>query len=161
MIQTDAALNPGNSGGPLVNSRGQVIGVNTAVILPAQGLCFAVPANTAKFVAGKLIKDGKITRSYIGVAGQETPIHRKVIRYFDLPTTHGVLVVGAEPNSPAASAGLVEGDIIIAFDEKPITSVDSLHRLLTGEMIGQEIKLTVLRRTEKLEIPIKPAQFAK
>jgi S1-C subfamily serine protease len=161
MIQTDAALNPGNSGGPLVNSRGQVIGVNTAVILPAQGLCFAVPANTAKFVAGKLIKDGKIKRSYIGVAGQEAPIHRKVIRFFNLPTTHGVLVVGTEPNSPSALAGLLEGDMIIAFGDKPITSVDSLHRLLTDEVIGEEIKLTVLRRTEKLEIPIKPAESVK
>ncbi len=161
MIQTDAALNPGNSGGPLVNSRGEVIGVNTAVILPAQGLCFAVPANTAKFVAGKLIKDGKITRSYIGVAGQEAPIHRKVIRFFDLPTTHGVLVVGTEPNSPASIAGLQEGDQIIAFDDKPVTTVDSLHRLLTEEVIGQEIMLTVLRRTEKLEIPIKPAESVK
>src|SRR5207302_7704610 len=144
------------SGGRLVNSRGEVIGVNTAVILPAQGLCFAIPANTAKFVAAKLIRDGKITRSYIGVAGQNVPLHRKLIRYYDLPIESAVLVTGIEPNSPASRAGLEEGDLIIAFDDHPVAAIDALHRLLTDEMIGQEARLTVLRRTQKLELKIAP-----
>src|SRR5205085_4952460 len=136
LIQTDAALNPGNSGGPLVNSRGQVIGVNTAVILPAQGLCFAIPANTAKYVAGRLIKDGKIIRSYIGVAGQNVPIHRRIVRFFGLPLETGVLVVSVEKNSPAERAGLRQGDLIVAFNSQPIGTVHHLHKVLVGEQIN-------------------------
>src|SRR5689334_1069566 len=116
IIQTDAALNPGNSGGPLLNSRGEVIGVNTATILPAQGLCFAIPINTAKFVAALLIRDGKISRSYIGVAGQNVPLHRRLIRFYQLAKESGILVVSVEPNSPAQRAGLREGDVIVAFN---------------------------------------------
>src|SRR5712692_2008460 len=118
VIQTDAALNPGNSGGPLVTSRGDVIGVNTAVILPAQGICFAIGINTATFVAGRLIKDGRIKRGYIGVAGQNVPLPRRLVRFHDLPVEAGVLVVSVEHNSPAERAGLVEGDIIVGFDEQ-------------------------------------------
>jgi S1-C subfamily serine protease len=158
LIQTDAALNPGNSGGPLVNSHGRVIGVNTAVILPAQGLCFAIPSNTAKYVAGRLIKDGKITRSYVGVAGQNVPIHRRIVRFFDLPIDTGVLVVGVEPSSPASRAGLVEGDLLVAFDDKPIANVDQLHRLLNDQTIGKESTLTIVRRTEKLDLKIWPEE---
>src|SRR6516162_8714364 len=128
IIQTDAALNPGNSGGPLVNSSGAVIGVNTAVILPAQGLCFAIAANTAQLVAGWLIRDGKIRRSYIGIAGQNVAIQTRVVRHFQLDQKTGVLVVGVEPNSPATQAGLQEGDILINFKGKPIGSIDDLHR---------------------------------
>src|SRR4051812_10397479 len=149
MIQTDAALNPGNSGGPLVNSRGEVIGVNTAVILPAQGLCFAVPSNTAQFVVPRLIRYGKITRSYIGVAGQNVPLHRKVVRYYDLPVETGVLVTGMEPNSPASRCGLEAGDVILSFGGKPIADIDTLHRLLTEKAIGVETDLIVLRRNHQ------------
>ena len=157
VIQTDAALNPGNSGGPLVNSRGEVIGVNTAVIMGAQGICFAIAINTAKFVAGRLIRDGRIARSAIGVAGQSAPLHRRVVRFYDLPVESGVLVLSVENESPAESAGLRQGDVIIAFGEKPVSSVDDLHRLLTDEQIGARCELTIIRGTEKLAVPVVPA----
>ena len=156
VIQTDAALNPGNSGGPLVNSRGEVIGVNTAVILPAQGICFAIAINTAKFVAARLIRDGRITRSYIGVAGQSVPLHRRVVRFYDLPVESGALVLSVEQGSPAESAGLRDGDVIIAFGETPVSGVDDLHRLLTEEQIGVRAEVTVIRQTEKVAMPIVP-----
>ncbi len=158
IIQTDAALNPGNSGGPLVNSRGEVIGVNTAVILPAQGLCFAIAVDTAKYVVGWLIKDGKIRRSYIGVGGQNTPLPRRLVRYHQLPAGSGVLVIAVALGSPAAHAGLREGDVLVAFNGEPIASIDRLHKLLTGERIGIQAPLTILRGTEKLEIPITPRE---
>ncbi len=158
IIQTDAALNPGNSGGPLVNSRGEVIGVNTAVILPAQGLCFAIAIDTAKYVAGWLIKDGRIRRSFIGVAGQDVKIHRSVVRYYNLPVDSGLLVVSTEPNSPAATAGLREGDIIIGFNEHPISSVDSLHKQLGEETIGRPSTITIVRHSERLTLRIVPAE---
>src|SRR5881409_3334083 len=158
IIQTDAALNPGNSGGPLVNSAGEVIGVNTAMIRPAQGICFAIVSNTARLVAGWLIRDGKIRRSYIGVAGQNVPLHRRVIRFYDLPLETGVLVVSIEKNSPAERTGLREGDLIIAFNSQPIGSVHDLHKVLVGEQIGVSASLTVIRHTEKLELPILPAE---
>jgi S1-C subfamily serine protease len=158
LVQTDAALNPGNSGGPLVNSRGEVIGVNTAVILPAQGICFAIASNTAKWVASRLMRDGRIRRGYVGVAGQDVPLHRRVVRFFHLEHDSGVLVTGIEPDSPAATGGLQEGDIMVAFDDKPITGVDDLHRLLTGERVGEPAKLTVVRRTEKVDVDITPAE---
>ena len=158
IIQTDAALNPGNSGGPLVNSAGEVIGVNTAMIRPAQGICFAIASNTARLVAGWLIRDGKIRRSYIGVAGQNVPLHRRVIRFYDLPLETGVLVVSVEKKSPGERAGLSEGDLIIAFNSQPIGSVHDLHKVLVGEQIGVSASLTVIRHTEKLELPILPAE---
>lgn len=130
VIQTDAALNPGNSGGPLVNSNGEVIGVNTAVILPAQGICFAIASNTAEFVAAWLIKDGRIRRSWIGVIAQNAPIHRRVVRFHRLAAEYGVLVTGTEPGSPAARAGLREGDVIVAFAGETVASIDELHRHL-------------------------------
>ena len=158
IIQTDAALNPGNSGGPLVNSRGEVIGVNTAMILAAQGICFAIAINTAKIVAGALIKEGRIRRSYIGLGGQNVTLHRRLVRFFHLPLESGVLVVSVEENSPAQKAGLVEGDIIIAFDGHPIAGIDDLHKWLTEEKVGVKTELTVIRRTEKMVLEIVPEE---
>ena len=158
IIQTDAALNPGNSGGPLVNSRGEVIGVNTAVILPAQGLCFAIAINTAKTIAGWLIKDGAIRRSYIGVGGQTAKIHRRVVRHFHLANETGMLVVQVESGSPASRAGLREGDIVVAFNGQAIAGIDDLHKQLTGAQVGVRSPLTVIRHTEKLQVEIVPEE---
>ena len=158
IIQTDAALNPGNSGGPLVNSTGEVIGVNTAMIRPAQGICFAIASNTAKFVAGWLIKEGKIRRSYIGVAGQNVPLHRRIVRFYNLPRETGVLVVSVAKSSPAEQAGLREGDVIVAFNEQSIGSIHELHKMLMGDQIDLIAKLLIIRHTEKLELSILPAE---
>jgi S1-C subfamily serine protease len=158
IIQTDAALNPGNSGGPLVNSRGEVIGVNTAVILPAQGLCFAIPIDTAKWVVGLLMRDGKIRRGYLGLAGQNIDLPRRFVRFHRLPTDSAVLIVSIEPDSPARDAGLQEGDVIVALNDKPLRSIDDLHRLLTDGVIGARATLSILRRTEKLAISIVPEE---
>lgn len=161
VIQTDAALNPGNSGGPLVNSRGDVIGVNTATILPAQGICFATSIDTAKFVAGRLIRDGKISRSYIGVAGQNVPIPRRIVRFYQLPVETGVLLVSFETNgreSAAKEAGLLTGDLVVEFDEQPIRGIDDLHRLLTDDRIGKSIPITVIRGVEKLTLSVVPKE---
>jgi S1-C subfamily serine protease len=160
IIQTDAALNPGNSGGPLVNSAGEVIGVNTAMIRPAQGICFAIASNTAKLIAGWLIRDGKIRRSYIGVAGQTVALHRRVIRFYHLPLATGLLVVSIENSSPAERAGLRAGDLIVAFNDQPIGSVHDLHKALVGEQIGVSARLTVIRHTEKLELSVLPVEMA-
>ncbi len=160
IIQTDAALNPGNSGGPLVNSRGEVIGVNTAVILPAQGICFAIGIDTAKYVAGWLIKDGRIRRSHIGVGGQNVPLHRRLVRHYHLPEPSGVLVISVVPGSPAAKAGLREGDVMFEFNGRPVSSIDALHKLLTGDVIGVESRLTIIRGTEQLTLPVTPAEAA-
>jgi S1-C subfamily serine protease len=158
VIQTDASLNPGNSGGPLVNSRGEVIGVNTAMILPAQGICFATAINTAKFVAAQLIKEGRVRRSYIGVAGQVVSLHRRLVRYHNLSVETGVFVVSTEAGSPASKAGLQEGDVIVAYDDRPIASIDDLHRLLTDQKVGVNSNLTVIRRNEKLTLSITPEE---
>jgi len=159
VIQTDAALNPGNSGGPLVNTRGEVIGVNTATILPAQGICFATSIDTAKFVAGRLIRDGRISRSYIGFAGQNVPIPRQIVRYYQLPVESGILVVSFENNtkaSPAKEAGLLTGDLIVDFDGHPIQGIDDLHKLLTDERIGRSTPVTIIRGTQKLILNVIP-----
>ena len=158
IIQTDAALNPGNSGGPLVDSRGEVIGVNTAIILPAQGICFAIAVSTAKFVAARLIKDGKITRAYLGVAGQDVPLHRRLVRYYLLPAETGILVMTVEPDGPAARAGLREGDVVIAYDGRPVAGIDSLHKLMTEAQVGVRAPLTVVRNTEKLTLQVVPEE---
>jgi S1-C subfamily serine protease len=158
VIQTDASLNPGNSGGPLVTSDGQVVGVNTATIMGAQGLCFAIGINTAKFVAGRLLRDGKIRRSFIGVEAQTTPLHRRLVRFYDLPQESGVVVISVEDNSPAKKAGLREGDVIVALDGKPVAGVDDLHRLLTDVRVGVSSSLTALRYTEKLELKVVPEE---
>jgi S1-C subfamily serine protease len=158
IIQTDAALNPGNSGGPLVTSRGDVIGVNTAVILPAQGLCFAIASNTVRFVVSRLLRDGRIRRSYIGVAGQKVPVSRRLARHHGLAVSSGILVASVEPGSPAASAGLRENDIIVTMADHAVSGVDDLHRLLTEERIGVPAPLTVLRGVEKRQIVIVPGE---
>ena len=158
VIQTDAALNPGNSGGPLVNSRGEVIGVNTAMILPAQGICFATSIDTAKFVASRLIRDGKVSRSYIGLAGQNVPLPRRIVRFYNLPVESGILVVSFEEKSPGRKAGLREGDIIVGFDERPIAGIDDLHKLLTEERIGHKSSLMVLRGTQQLSLEVTPEE---
>lgn len=161
VIQTDAALNPGNSGGPLVNSRGDVIGVNTATILPAQGICFATSIDTAKFVAARLIRDGKISRSYIGVAGQNVPIPRRIVRFYQLPVETGVLVVSFETDgntSAAKEAGLQAGDLLFEFDGQPIRGIDDLHKLLTDERIGKQTPVTVIRGVQKLTFTITPQE---
>jgi S1-C subfamily serine protease len=158
ILQTDAALNPGNSGGPLVNSRGEVIGVNTAVILPAQGICFAIGIDTAKHVAGWLIKDGRIRRSYIGLGGQNVPLHRRLTRFFHLPVTSGVLVISVTSGSPGERAGLREGDVVIDFDGHPVPSIDALHKLLNSDRIGRTSPITVIRGTEKLTFEVTPAE---
>jgi len=160
IIQTDAALNPGNSGGPLVNSRGEVIGVNTAVILPAQGLCFAIAINTAKYIAGWLIKDGVIRRSYLGIGGQTAKIHRRVARFHHLPNETGMLVIHVEPGGPASRAGLREGDMIVEFNGQAIAGIDDLHKLLTGTQVGVRLPLIVLRNTEKLQLEAVPEESA-
>src|SRR4051812_4363332 len=158
VLQTDAALNPGNSGGPLVNSRGEVIGVNTAVILPAQGICFAIAINTAKFVAGRLIKDGRVRRSRIGVSVQTVELPRRLVLQHGLDIAGGVLVVGVEPGGPADRAGLDEGDAIIGLDAHPVAGIDDLHRLLTEGRVGVPTRLTVLRGAEKLTLEIIPRE---
>jgi S1-C subfamily serine protease len=158
IIQTDAALNPGNSGGPLVTSRGDVVGVNTAVILPGQGICFAIPIHTAEFVAARLIKDGRIRRGYLGIGGQNVPIRRRTVRFHALPLESGIRVVTVEPGSPAERGGLQVGDLIVAFDEGPVAHVDDLHRLLTDARIGVPVTLAILRRTEKRDLRVTPEE---
>jgi S1-C subfamily serine protease len=155
VIQTDAALNPGNSGGPLVNSRGEVIGVNTAIIRSAQGICFAIGINTAKFIAGQLIKDGKIRRGFLGISGQNVELPRRVVRFHDLHTESGILVVAVEPGSPAQRASLAEGDVIIGYGDQTVRDIDDLHRLLVEEKVGIPMTLTFLRRGEKRTISVR------
>lgn len=156
VIQTDAALNPGNSGGPLVNASGEVIGVNTATILPAQGLCFAISVNTAQFIASKLIRHGVIRRGYIGVQAQTAPINRNIARYYNLAIHTGVLVLVVEPNSPAEKSGLREGDLIVSLAGEPVEGVDVLHRLLSEETVNTRTNLVVIRGTQKLEMKVLP-----
>lgn len=157
IVQTDAALNPGNSGGPLVNSRGEVIGVNTATIMGAQGLCFAIGIDTAKYVAGRLIKDGKIERAYIGVIGQNAPLPRRLAAYHGLQMRSAVLVVGVEPGSPAARAGLHERDFLVSLDGIAIDGVDTLQRVLSEHEGGNRTSATVLRGAERVRLTIVPA----
>lgn len=155
VIQTDAALNPGNSGGPLVNSRGEVVGVNTAVILPAQGICLAVPINTAKSVAVALMRDGYVRRGWIGIAAQNIPLQKRLARFHSIANSGAVLIIGIEPSSPAAKAGLQEGDAIVQFNKQVVNDVDELHRLL-GIENQQESVLNVIRHSELKSINIQP-----
>lgn len=158
VIQTDAALNPGNSGGPLVSSLGEVIGINTAVILPAQGLCFAIPVNTARYVAARLIRDGKIIRGHIGIAGQNVPLSRRLAEFYNLASKSGVLVVSVEEGSPAEKAGLERGDLIVAYDGAAVAGIDDLHRFLTEKQVNVRASISVVRGYERLELDIIPRE---
>jgi S1-C subfamily serine protease len=158
VLQTDAALNPGSSGGPLCAASGEVIGVNTAVILPAQGLCFAIAVNTARFVAGRLIRDGRIRRARLGVEGQTTPLDPALSRRLGLASRSGVLVAAVEADSPAAGAGLAAGDLIVDFDGQPVSGIDALHKLLTEARVGVRVPLVVVRRGETRVLPVVPAE---
>jgi S1-C subfamily serine protease len=157
VIQTDAALNPGNSGGPLITSKGEVIGVNTAIILPAQGICFAIPISMAEFVAARLIRDGKIHRGYIGVAGQTVPIHRRWVRGHNLAVGSGILVISVEAKSPAQNAGIRDGDIIVGFGDSATPDIDALHRILTDRQLGLPSAITFLRGSEKMVVEVTPS----
>lgn len=158
VIQTDAALNPGNSGGPLVTASGAVIGVNTAVIRLAQGLCFAIGSNTAQDVTMQLMTEGRVRRSYIGISAQTIPLPRRHVLHYGLTKDTAVRITSIEPDSPASRAGLRDGDLIIAFDEQSIAAVDDLHRALTWKRIDTPVSVTVIRRGERLTIEIIPIE---
>jgi S1-C subfamily serine protease len=158
ILQTDAALNPGNSGGPLVSSAAEVIGVNTATIMPAQGLCFAIAINTAQFVAARLIRDGRIVRGYIGLAGQNVELPRRLTHFHHLLLKSGVRVMSLEPHSPAELGGLKVGDVVVAFGGQPVAGIDDLQRLLTGECVAIGTEIIVLRGAEKITLEIVPAE---
>ncbi len=158
VIQTDAALNPGNSGGPLVTSRGEVVGLNTAIIRPAQGICFAIAMNTAERIAAQLIQSGRVRRSYIGVGVEDATVDRRVARRHGLAVANGALIVRVEPGSPAARAQLREGDIIIGYGTEPVRSVDELHRVLTDERVGRRSPVTVLRDGERVVVAVVPRE---
>jgi S1-C subfamily serine protease len=158
IIQTDAALNPGNSGGPLVIHSGEVVGVNTAIILGGQGLAFAVPVNTARFVIPALLKEGRVRRSYIGLGAQDVTLLKRIVRFYRLAAESGVLVVSLDPAGPASLAGLREGDIIVEFSGQGVSTTDDLHRLLTEERIGTDLPITAVRGTEKITLRITPRE---
>ena len=158
VIQTDASLNPGNSGGPLVTTTGEAIGINTAMIMPAQGICFAIASNTVRVIASRLMRDGRIRRSRLGVAGQQTAIPGSFARVHRLAVSSGVLVAGIAENSPASRAGLRKGDVILGFAGTPISGMDDLHRLLTDERIGSPAALVVLRNGERRQLTVIPGE---
>src|SRR5580704_2022644 len=157
VVQTYAALNPGNSGGPLVDSKGEVIGVNTAMILPAQVICFAIGIDTAKVVAGELIHHGRVRRAYLGVGGQTVPIVRRLVVHHGLPEQNGVLVASLDPGGPAARGGVAEGDIVVGFGGEAISGIDDLHRLLAAERVGAECEVELLRGAARLARTVVPA----
>src|SRR5438477_1501656 len=160
VLQTDAALNPGNSGGPLVNSRGEAIGVNTAIIPGAQGICFATAIDTVKWVAMQLLRDGRVRRGFLGIAGANVPLARRMARHFSLDNTHAVRVESVEKDGPAARAGVKAGDRIVSFAGAAVNGIDDLHRVLTAERIGAESRVAVVRGTELVELRIEPAEAA-
>jgi S1-C subfamily serine protease len=158
VLQTDAALNPGKSGGPLVDSRGEVIGVNTAIIPGAQGICFATAIDTVKWVVLQLLKDGRVRRGFLGLAGANVPLARRIARHFELDNARAVRVETVEKGGPASRAGVEQGDLMVRFADQPVNGIDDLHRLLTGERIGAESRLTVVRRAQKLELAVTPSE---
>ncbi len=158
VIQTDASLNPGNSGGPLVTAQGRVVGVNTAVITNAQGLCFAIAINTAKFVASSLIKYGRVRRSYIGVEGQDVQLNRRTVRAHDLSVERGILVRSVMSGGPASRAGIRPGDVIIGLGGAPLSGIDLLQKMLTEEKVGVRLLIVLLRKAEKIELDITPEE---
>jgi S1-C subfamily serine protease len=158
IIQTDASLNPGNSGGPLVTTRGEVVGINTAMIRPAQGLCFAIGINTARFVASRLIRDGRIRRAYIGIAGQNVDVPRALARANQLAISSAVRVASIEPNSPAARAGLEKGDIVHAMDGNIVAGIDDLHRILNEERINAPVEVLLIRKGQRQTLSLIPVE---
>jgi S1-C subfamily serine protease len=158
VVQTDAALNPGNSGGPLVDARGGVIGVNTAIIPMAQGICFATAIDTAKWVVTQLLQHGRVRRGYLGFAGANVPLGRRTVRHHVLASDRAVRVESLEPGGPAERAGLESGDLIVAYGGAPVGGIDDLHRLLTAERIGAPTTVAVIRRARRLELPIAAAE---
>jgi S1-C subfamily serine protease len=160
VIQTDAALNPGNSGGPLVTASGEVVGVNTAIIRSAQGLCFAIGSNSARDVAMQLMSEGRVRRSYIGISGQTIAIPRRFMLHFALAKETAVRIASTEAGSPASRAGLREGDLVVGFGDQPVAAVDDLHRALTWKVIGSTAQVTVIRRGEKLVVDLIPVEKA-
>jgi len=160
IIQTDAALNPGNSGGPLVNSHGDVIGINTAIILPAQGICFAIGAGTAEYIVGKLMMNGRVKRGYLGIAGQFMQIPLRVIHYNKLKSSSGIKVENLQKNRHIVNQALKRGDIIVEFNGEPVTGIDRLQRLLNEDTIGKKATLGILRKGYKEEIEVVPGELA-
>ncbi len=158
VVQTDAALNPGNSGGPLVDTRGKVVGINTAIIQFAQGICFAVPVNTVRWVIGQLIKEGRVRRAYLGITGSRRPLSRRLVRALNLPVESGVQVKGISPGSPADLAGLREDDVILFLNDRPIATIDDLQRSLTRAGLGSPLRLSVLRGVERIEAVTEAAE---
>jgi len=156
ILQTDAALNPGNSGGPLITSAGEVIGVNTAMIMPAQGLSFAIASNTARFVVSRLLRDGRIRRSYLGIGGATVPVSRRIMREMGLAIASGIRIESVEASSPASAAGLRARDLLVSFDGRPVTGIDGLQRALTDELIGRPTPLTVIREGERVTCIVVP-----
>jgi S1-C subfamily serine protease len=159
IIQTDAALNPGNSGGPLVDSQGQVVGINTAIVAVGQGICFAVPSNTAQRVVSLLMRDGRVRRAYLGITGDPWPIHRRVVRYYQLEQETGVRIVGLDPKGPGQAAGLQKGDILLRLAGHPMKGPDELQRFLTSWPIGVPAQVLVLRGTDRVERTIVPGEL--
>jgi S1-C subfamily serine protease len=161
VLQTDAALNPGNSGGPLVDSRGEVIGVNTAIIPGAQGICFATAIDTVKWVVVQLLRDGRVRRGYLGIAGANMPLPRRIARHFELQNARAVRVESVESGGPAERAGVLAGDLIVAFEARAVNGIDDLHRLLTGERIGAASRLTVVRGAQKIDLHVIASEAAR
>jgi S1-C subfamily serine protease len=160
MIQHTAPLNPGNSGGPLVDSRGRVVGVNTAIIAVAQGIGFAVPSNMARHVVSQLLTSGKVRRGYLGIAGRPRPLPRRVVRFFNLSRESGVEVVSLSSGGPAEAGGVLPGDVVVAMNGLPVQSVDDLHRLLSEVDVGSLIRLELLRGTERLTVEMEAGEAA-
>ena len=158
LIQTDAALNPGNSGGPLVSSRGEVVGINTAIIMGAQGICFAIAANTAKFVLGELVRHGRVRRAYIGISAAKTALPRRLRHEAGVVQESAVVVAGVEPTSPADRAGLVAGDVLLSLDGQAVTGADDLIRILTGEKIGHKVEIELLRERKRQQVSLEPQE---
>jgi len=158
LIQTDAALNPGNSGGPLVSSRGEVVGINTAIIMGAQGICFAIAANTAKFVLGELVRHGRVRRAYIGISAAKTALPRRLRHEAGVVQESAVVVAGVEPTSPADRAGLVAGDMLLSLDGQAVTGADDLIRILTGEKIGHKVEIELLRERKRQQVSLEPQE---
>lgn len=159
VIQTDAALNPGNSGGPLVDSRGQVIGINTAVIQPAQGICFAIPINMARHILPQLLQHGRVVRGYLGLHARTVPLPKSWLREFNLSQTSAVQVQAVEPDAPADQAGILEDDILVSLGEQAVASVDDLHKLLTQLPVEVPATVVLLRAERRLERLVVPAEY--